>query len=74
MLLGRQETNMGLDMNCTYQISAYVDNVDLTSGDIREMVANGNVLLNSCKDFGLAVNIEENKYLKIRRQRAWSKI
>ena len=58
---------MGLDMNCTYQISAYVDNADLTGGDIREMVANGNVLLNSCKDFGLAVNIEENKYLKIRR-------
>ena len=37
MLLGRQETNMGLDMNGTYQISAYVDNADSTGGDIRAM-------------------------------------
>ena len=30
-----QETNLGLDMNGTYQVLAYADNVNLIGDDIR---------------------------------------
>ena len=45
-----QETNLGLDMNGTHQ-----DDVNLIGDDIR-IERNADVLLNACKDIGLAVN------------------
>ena len=53
-----QETNLGLDMNGTQQPLALVDDVNLTGDDIRAIERNADVLLNACKDIGLAVNRE----------------
>ena len=46
---------------------AYVDNVKLIEYDIRTIERNRptDVLLNACKDIGLAVNIGKTKYMEI---------
>ena len=51
-----QETNLGLDMNDTNQVLAYVEVVNLIDNIIRTIERNADVLLNACKDIGLAVN------------------
>ena len=53
-----QETNLGLDMKGTHQVLAYAD--DLIGDDIRTIERNADVLLNACKDIGLAVKHREN--------------
>ena len=45
-------------MNGTQQVLALADDVNLTGDDIRAIERNANVLLNACKDIGLAVNRE----------------
>jgi Reverse transcriptase (RNA-dependent DNA polymerase). len=52
-----QETTFGLDTNGTHQVLAYVDDVNLIgqNNNIR-IERNADVLLNACKDIGLAVN------------------
>jgi hypothetical protein len=45
------------------------DDVNLIGVDIRSIERNANVLLNACKDFGLAVNTGETKYMEIGRHR-----
>ena len=47
-------------MNGTHQILAYVDEVNVIGDDIRTIETNAEVLLNACKDIGLAVNTEKN--------------
>ena len=42
-------------MNGTHQVLAYADDVNLIGDDIR-IIKNAGVLLNGCKDIGLAVN------------------
>ena len=39
----------------THQVLAYVDDVNLIGNDIRTIGRNADVLLNACKDDGLAV-------------------
>ena len=51
-------------MNDTHQVLAYTDNFNLI-GDIRTIERNADVLLNACKDIGLAVNIGKTKYMEI---------
>ena len=41
--------------------------VNLISDDIRTIERNADVLLNACKDIGLAVNIGKTKYMEIGR-------
>ena len=54
--------NLGLDMNGTHQVLAYVDDVNVIGDDIRTIEhirtieRNADMLLNACKDIGLAVN------------------
>ena len=64
-----QETNLGLDMNGTHQVLAHADDVNLIGDDTRTIERNANVLLNACKDIGLAVNIGKTKYMEIGRHR-----
>ena len=64
-----QETNLGLDLNGAHQVLAYADDVNLTGGDIRTIERNAYVLLNACKDIGLAVNTGKTKYMGIGRHR-----
>ena len=54
-------------MNGTHQVLAYAGDVNLIGDDIRTIERN--VLLNACKDIGLAVNIGKTKYMEIRRHR-----
>ena len=44
---------------------AYVDNVKLIGDNIRTIERNADVLLNACKDIGLAVNTGKTKYMEI---------
>ena len=55
-----QESSLGLDMNDTHQVLDYADDVNLIGNDIRTIERNADVLLNACKDIGLAVNIGKN--------------
>ena len=43
-------------MNATHQVLAYAHDVNLIGDDIRTMEINADVLLNACKDIGLAVD------------------
>ena len=54
MLLGRD-----------YKRMAYVSDVDLIGDDIRTIERNKNMLLNACKDIGLAVNTGKTQYLEV---------
>ena len=60
MLLGRYK-KQGYEWNP----SGYADDVNLIGDDIRTIERNANVLLNACKDIGLAVNTEKTKYMEI---------
>ena len=55
-----QETNLGLDMNSTHHVLTYPDDANLIGDDIITIESNADVLLNACKDIGLAVNTEKN--------------
>ena len=48
---------------------AYADDVNFIDDDIRTTERNAEVLLNACKDIGLAVNIGKTKYMEIGRHR-----
>ena len=64
-----QETNLGLDMNGTYQVLANADDVNLISDNIRTIERNTYLLLNASKDIGLAINTGKTKYMEIGRHR-----
>ena len=66
-----QETNLGLDMNGNNQVLAYADDVNLIGDDIRTTERNTDVLLNACKDIGLAVNTGQTKFMEIDVIEAW---
>ena len=50
-------------MNGIHQIFAYADDVNLIGDNIRTIERNSNVLINVCKDIGLAVNTGKTKYM-----------
>ena len=52
-------------MNGTHQVLSYADDVNLIGDDIRTVKRNAEVLLNACKNIGLAVNIGQTKYMEI---------
>ena len=60
-----QETSSRLNINGTHQVLAKADGVSLIGDDIRTIERNADVLLNACKDIGLAVNIGKTKYMEI---------
>ena len=53
-------------MNGTHQVLTYADDVNLI-GDIRTIERNADVLLNACKDIGLAVITGKTKHMEIGR-------
>ena len=63
-----QESKFRLNMNGTHQVLAYADVVSLI-GDITTVERNADMLLNACKDIGLAVNTGKTKYMEIVRHR-----
>ena len=56
-------------MNGTHQVLAYADDVNLIGDDVRTIERNAGLLLNACKEIGLAVNTEKTKYMEIGRHR-----
>ena len=56
-------------MNGTHRVLTYADDVHLIGRDIKTIEGNTDVLLNACKDMGLAVNIGKTKYMEIGRLR-----
>ena len=48
---------------------AYEDDIYLIGDDIRTLERNADMLLNACKDIGLAVNIGKTKYVEVGRHR-----
>ena len=48
---------------------AYADDANLIDNDIRTIERNAHMLLNACKDIGLAVNTRKTEYMEIGRQR-----
>ena len=52
-------------MNDTHQVLPCGDDLHLIGDDIRTIERNADVLLNSCKDIGLAVNTRKTKYMEI---------
>ena len=61
LLVRSRKLDLGLDRNGTHQILAHVDDVNLIGDDIRTIETNAYMLLNSCKDIGLVVNIGNNR-------------
>ena len=51
------------------QILVYADVVNLIGDDTITIERNADVLLNACKDIGLAVNTGKTKYMEIGRHR-----
>ena len=58
-------------MNGTHQVLAYADDVNLIGDDIKTIERNADVLLNACKDIGLAVNTGELSPRKLDLIEAW---
>jgi hypothetical protein len=56
-------------MKVTHKGLAYTDAVNLIDDHIRTIETNADVLLNACKDIGLAVNRGKTKYMKVGRHR-----
>jgi hypothetical protein len=59
MLLGRYRTLTWIGYERCCQVLAYADELKLIADDFRAIDKNADVLLNACKDIGLAVNLEE---------------
>ena len=53
-------------MNGTHQVLAYEDDVNLIV-DIRTIERNTAVLLNACRNIGLAVNTKKTEYMEAGR-------
>ena len=47
----------------------YADDISLIGDDIKTLDINAVVLLNACKDIGLAESTKETKYLEVGRHR-----
>ena len=55
-------------MNDTHHVLVYAGDVNLIGDDdIRTIERNAGVLLNACKNIGLAVNTGKTKYMEIGR-------
>jgi len=48
-----------------HQVLVYADDVNSIGDDIRTIERNAYLLLNACKDIGLAVNTGKTKYIEI---------
>ena len=57
-------------MNGTHQVLAYADDVNVIGDGIRTIERNADMLLNACKDNGLAANTGKTKYMEIGRRRS----
>jgi hypothetical protein len=58
-----QENQLGLKRNETHQLLAYADDVNLLGDNIDTIKKNTETLIVACKEVGLEINVEKNKYM-----------
>jgi hypothetical protein len=58
-----QENQVGLKLNGTHQLLAYVDDVNLLGDNIDTIKKNTGTLTDASKEVGLEVNVEKSKYM-----------
>jgi hypothetical protein len=62
-----QETQMGLKLNGTHQLLAYVDDVNLLEDNIDTINKNTETLIYASKEVGLEINVDKTKYMLLSR-------
>jgi hypothetical protein len=62
-----KENQVGLKLNGTHQILAYVDDLNLLGDNIDTINKNKETLIDASKEVGLQVNIEKTKYMLVSR-------
>jgi hypothetical protein len=63
-----QENQVGLKLNRTHHLLAYVDNVNLLGDNIDTIKKNTETLIDASKEVGLEKNLEKTKYMLLSRQ------
>jgi acyl carrier protein len=54
---------VGLKLNGTHNLLAYVDDVNLLADNIDSIKKNTEIIIDASKEFGLEINIEKTKYM-----------
>jgi hypothetical protein len=60
-----QENQVGMKLNGTHQLLAYVDDVNLLGDNTDTIKKNTETLIGASKEVGLEINIEKTKYMLI---------
>jgi hypothetical protein len=62
-----QENQMGLKLNGKLPFLAYADDVNLLGDNIHIINKSTEILIGSCKEAGMEINVEKTKYLFMSR-------
>jgi hypothetical protein len=62
-----QENQVGLKLNGTHQLLAYVDDVNLLEDNIDTIEKNTETLTEASTEVGLEINVEKTKYMLLSR-------
>ena len=57
----------GLKLNCTHQLLAYDDDVNILGGSVHTVKGNAETLVGSTKEIGLEMNANKTKYMIMSR-------
>jgi hypothetical protein len=63
-----QENKVGLNLNVTYQLLFYADDMNILGDTIDTIKKNAETLIDASKEVGLEVNAEKTKYMLLSRQ------